>query len=327
VGNSRLPAVPVEEFNLLPGETLAGGLRRVSLNQFDSALSGLRSQGTSRDVAIHEMRKANKRIRAVLRMVRPTIGDRVFKAENAALRDIARSVAGMRDGAVLVDAVGQMRTRYGHLLAAGVFADLEDRLRRRHERMLRRVLDDDEVLESVVRGLHRARSRYAAWPVELEDPLMSVGRNRGRAISNSFGSIGPGISATYREGQKQMSRAMASGRTEHLHEWRKQVKYLRHQMEVVSAVWPEVVGGLASSLSHLGDVLGDDHDQSELVRMVASLPDLMPDPDERNLLVALSQQRRRELQGAAVVMGKRIYAESPDRFTQRLGAYWSAWKV
>ena len=28
VGNSRLPAVPVEEFKLHPGETLAGGLRR-----------------------------------------------------------------------------------------------------------------------------------------------------------------------------------------------------------------------------------------------------------------------------------------------------------
>ena len=124
-----------------------------------------------------------------------------------------------------------------------------------------------------------------------------------------------------------MRSAIAAPTPEHFHEWRKQVKYLRHQMEIVSPVWPEVVGGLATSLSHLGDVLGDDHDQAELVRLVASLPDLMPDPDERNLLVALSQQRRRELQGAAVVMGKRIYAESPDRFTRRLEAYWSAWRV
>ena len=107
-----------------------------------------------------------------------------------------------------------------------------------------------------------------------------------------------------------MRSAISAPTPEHFHEWRKQVKYLRHQMEIVSPVWPEVVGGLATSLSHLGDVLGDDHDQSELVRLVASLPDLMPDPDERNLLVALSQQRRRELAGAAVVMGKRIYAES-----------------
>lgn len=327
MGDSRLPAVPVAEFNLNPGEALAGGLRRLSLDQFDLALTGLRGQSVSRDVAIHEMRKASKRIRALLRMVRPVIGERVFKAENAALRDAARLVAGVRDGAVLIDAVARTRGRYGHLLAPGVFIDLEDRLRRRHQRMLGRVLDDDEVLQHVVGELHRARSRYAAWPIDLEDPRFPAGRSNRRAISNSFSSIGPGIAATYRDGQKQMRLAIAGPTTEHLHEWRKHVKYLRHQVEIVSPVWPEVVGGLAASLSHLGDVLGDDHDQSELVRLVASLPDLMPDPDERNLLVALSQQRRRELQGAALVMGKRIYAEAPDRFSMRLEAYWSAWKV
>ena len=168
--DSRLPAVPVPDFNLIPGEALAGGLRRLSLEQFDVALTGLRAQSASRDVAIHEMRKASKRIRALLRMVRPAIGERVFKAENGALRDAARLVSGVRDGAVLVDAVGRMRSRYGHLLAPGVFVDLEDRLRRRHQRMVGRVLDDDEVMEQVVGELHRARSRYAAWPVELEDP-------------------------------------------------------------------------------------------------------------------------------------------------------------
>ena len=124
-----------------------------------------------------------------------------------------------------------------------------------------------------------------------------------------------------------MRSAIKLGGVEHFHEWRKQVKYLRHQMEIISPVWPEVVGGLATSLSHLGDVLGDDHDQSELTCLIGSLPDLMPDPDERNLLVALSQQRRRDLQAAAVVMGKRIYAESAERFTMRLGAYWSAWRM
>ena len=319
--------MPEPDFILSPGEDLAGGLRRISLDQFDAALTGLRTQASNRDVTIHEMRKANKRIRAILRMVRPAIGERVFKAENAALRDVARGVAGVRDAAVLVEAVAQMRGRYGHLLADWVFENLEHGLRRRHTRMVTRVLDDDEAMESVVRGLHRARSRYAAWPIEMEDAPFAVGRSSRGVIRNKFGSIGPGIEATYREGQKEMRSAIELGGVEHFHEWRKQVKYLRHQMEIISPVWPEVVGGLAKSLSDLGDVLGDDHDQAELTSLIGSLPDLMPDPDERNLLVALTQQRRRELQGAAVVMGKRIYAESPERFSMRLGAYWSAWRV
>ena len=323
---AHLPAIPSPEFSLVPGEPLAGALRRLSVEQFDVALNGLRGQHTSRDVAVHEMRKAAKRIRAVLRMVRPAIGDRVFRAENAALRDAAKVVSGVRDGAVLVDAVKGMRSRYGHLLAPGVFVDLEGRLGRRHQRIVGRVIDDEEVMQQVVGALHRARSRYAAWPVDLEDPYAVRGTSR-RVIANTFSSIGGGIAATYQGGQREMRSAISAPTPEHFHEWRKQVKYLRHQMEIISPVWPEVVGGLAASLSQLGDVLGDDHDQAELIRLVASVPDLMPDADERNLLVALSQHRRRELEGAAMVMGKRIYAESADRFTRRLEAYWSAWSL
>jgi CHAD domain-containing protein len=204
--------------------------------------------------------------------------------------------------------------------------DLEDRLTRRHERMTRRVVENEDAFERATAVLYKARSRYSAWPIDAEDSIGLIGRSS-KAISNKFGSIGPGIAATYRAGQEDMKTALSSPTSAHFHEWRKQVKYLRHQMEVVSPLWPEVVGGLALSLAHLGDVLGDDHDQSELIRLVASVPDLMPDPDERNLLVALSQQRRRELEAAAAVMGRRIYAESSDRFALRLGAYWSAWKI
>jgi CHAD domain-containing protein len=122
-----------------------------------------------------------------------------------------------------------------------------------------------------------------------------------------------------------MRRAFADRRPETFHEWRKQVKYLRHQMEIVTPLWPEVVGGTAASLAQLSDVLGDDHDQAELIRIVATLPEVAPDPDERHLLVALSNDRRRELQGAARVMGGRIFAESPEQFASRLKAYWFAW--
>jgi CHAD domain-containing protein len=308
------------DFNLIPGETLATGLRRLSIDQFELALTGLTDPSVNRDGAIHEMRKATKRLRALLRMVRPNIGDKVYRAENAVLRDAAARVSGMRDGAVMVDAVRRVRSRYGHLLAQGTFGDLEARLAGRHKRMSNRVLEDEETIHHLVTVLYRARSRYAAWPVDPEDP-----RFGSKVIPNGFRAIGPGIDATYARGRSEMKLAYARPTPEHFHAWRKRVKYLRHQMEVFSPVWPEVVGGLASSLEALGDVLGDEHDQAEMIRLVASLPELVGDPDERNLLIALAQQRRRELQAAARVMGARVFAEQPDQFGNRLKAYWSAW--
>jgi CHAD domain-containing protein len=314
-----LPALPSPEFRLLPSESLAGGLQRICLEQFEASLSGL-STRSDLNTTIHELRKSNKRVRALLRMVRPVIGDKVYRAENNVLAHASRLVAPARDGKVLVDAVARLRSRYGHLLAAGTFGGIEERLRHRHERMLARVTDDPELLRQVSAIIYKARSRYAAWPTEPDEIRFGP-----RIISNSFRSIGEGTGHTYERGRRSMTLAYRSSTPEHFHEWRKQVKYLRHQMEIMSPLWPEVIGGLASSLEQLGDVLGEDHDQSELVRLTAAIPELAPDPDERNLLIALSNQRRRELEGAARVMGGRIYAEGGPQFRNRLQAYWSAW--
>ncbi|MGH8957722.1 MAG: CHAD domain-containing protein [Acidimicrobiia bacterium] len=315
----HLPALPAPEFHLIPGEDLPSGLQRICLEQFETSLDTLSERGDV-NLAIHELRKSNKRVRALLRMVRPVIGDMVYRAENDALARASRLVAPVRDGRVLLDAASRLRSRYGHLLAPGVFEGVEERLRGRHERMMSRVLDDPEVVQEVTAIIYRARSRYAAWPTDSSDP-----RYGARMIPNSFRSIGGGVGQTYERGRKAMNVAYRTRAPEQFHEWRKQVKYLRHQMEILDPVWPEVIGGLAASLEQLGDVLGDDHDQSELIGLVAALPDLAPDPDERNLMVALSNQRRRELEGAARVMGGRIYAEGAAQFTGRLKAYWSAW--
>jgi CHAD domain-containing protein len=314
-----LPALPAPDFHLIPGENLSGALRRISLEQFEASLDSLSSR-SDLNLAIHELRKSNKRVRALLRMVRPVIGDKVYRAENGALARASRLVAPVRDGKVLLDAVTRLRGRYSHLLASGVFGGVEDRLRSRQDRMMNRILDDPEVLAEVTAIIYRARSRYAAWPTDPSDP-----RYGARIIPNSFRSIGGGVGRTYAQGRKAMEGAYRTRDPGQFHAWRKQVKYLRHQMEILAPLWPEVIGGLAASLEQLGDVLGDDHDQTELIALVAALPELAPDPDERNLLMALSHQRRRELEGAARVMGGRIYAEAGEQFSGRLKAYWSAW--
>lgn len=310
----------VPDFALTPGDSLASNLRRLSVAEFEQSLEGFSDPSTPRDVAIHEMRKSAKRVRALLRMVRPALGEKIYRYENSLLRDTAAMVSPVRDGIVMVEAVERIRSRYGRLLAAGVFGTIEDRLRSRHERLSRRVLEDDETLSQVVNTLYRARSRYAAWPVDASDP-----RSGHQVLAHSWVTVAGGVGATYGRGRREMEAAIQRPTPERFHAWRKRVKYLRHQMEILSPLWWEVVGGLAASLDSLGEVLGEEHDLAELTRLVTTVPDVATDPDERSLLVGLALNRRLELQGAARVSGARIYAESSDQFTRRLGAYWQAW--
>ncbi len=319
---AHLPAVRLPNFALSPGETLAANLRRLSVGELEQSLEGFSDPGTPRDVAIHEMRKSAKRVRALLRMVRPALGKRVYRYENTLLRDTATLVSGVRDGIVMVEAVERIRARYGRLLAPDVFEAVEDRLRSRHQRLSLRVLEDENVIGQVTSTLYKARSRYAAWPVDPTDP-----RSAKQVLPHSWSALAEGVGATYARGRREMHLTIEQPSPEHFHAWRKRVKYLRYQMEILSPLWWEVVGGLASSLDTLGEMLGEEHDLSELTRLVTTIPDLAPDPDERSLLVGLALNRRLELQRAAQMSGARIYAESGQQFTRRLGAYWQAWTL
>ena len=108
------------------------------------------------------------------------------------------------------------------------------------------------------------------------------------------------------------------------HEWRKRVKYLRHQMEALHMLWPEVIGGMAQALDTLGETIGDEHDLAELAHLIVSNPAIVPDDDGRRAVLVEVASRRLEFQALALRIGATIYHEKPRAFTARLGEYWNA---
>jgi hypothetical protein len=98
-------------------------------------------------------------------------------------------------------------------------------------------------------------------------------------------------------------------------------------MEILTPMWPEVMIGMAITLDRIGELLGQDHDLSQLLEHVADRPDLCPNPLERSLLAALVEQRRSDLQTAARILGRRIYTETPAALDDRFRGYWEAMEL
>jgi CHAD domain-containing protein len=310
-----LPAVP-DGFGIGHREPLANGLRRVSIEQLDLALAALADAPV--EVAVHEVRKSTKRLRAVLRLVRTGLGNKRYSAENAILRDTARLLAPMRDAYVRLEAVEMLRERYDAQLRPSTFQGAIDVLTVRKDRLYDHASDE---WSKTLYALRSARARYAAWPVDEESA-----RAHGMAvIPHAFASVEEGLARTYARGREEMDDARRRPTADNFHRWRKRAKYLRHQMEILTPVWPDVLGGHAVSLERLGDLLGSEHDLAELLRFLAGHPEICPDPVERSMLVALVQHRRVELQTASLSLGSRIYAEPVGRFTQRVRDYWVSW--
>ncbi len=303
-------------------EPLGAGVKRVTMEQLELAAAGFFDAEAGFGTAVHESRKAIKRVRALLRMVRGEIPGKIYAFESASLRDTAHLMASVRSSQGVLNAVTSIQALYGELLATGTFDELATRLVRRRDLSEIAAVEDPNLVGRVVRSLERAYQRYSAWPTDPEAREVY-----GIGISDTYQALEPGVGQTYRDGRRRMASAYRIGGTGDFHAWRKRVKDFRHQMEFLAPLWPEVLVGTAMTANRLGDLLGEDNDLAELGQLMTTRPDLCPDSRERSLLRALTRQRRIELQTASEILGRRIYAEQADGFSGRLGEYWGARKM
>jgi CHAD domain-containing protein len=91
-------------FQLKSDQSLRKNLWRIARKQIDSALEALTGpKSGTRDEAVHEARKSLKKVRAVLRLARPVIGEADYRGENACYRDSARPLTEVRDARILIE--------------------------------------------------------------------------------------------------------------------------------------------------------------------------------------------------------------------------------
>ncbi len=306
------------KLRLSRAEPLHAGVRRLCLDQFDFAIGHL-AENSDHDMAVHEARKALRRVRALLRLVRDEIGEESFGPENVVLRDTGRLLTEARSGAVLATVLQGIGERYRGLLVPDAFAAIAAELEERKAAALHRLYGDSGTRSEIGTTLRSVRGRYAAGAEGELGRQVSLVRNR-------FDAIAPGLARTYGRGRRAMAEAYRDPTPENFHEWRKRVRYLRFQLEALQGMWPEVVGGAAVAAASLADALGEEHDLAELGHLVGSKSSPAPTKRYQELLLAITERRRSALQGRARRLGRRLYAEPPDRFVARLGAYWAAWR-
>lgn len=317
--SNQVVITPLPDFRLGVSEPLPVGLKRLTTNELETAASRFYDGEEAFAGAIHEARKSTKRVRSALRLVRSEVSTKVFRFEDEMMRDTARMIAPIRDAIVMVESIDLLDRIYGHLLAVGVLEETRQNLDFRRERIETRAMEDPDLVLSVVHRFEKAHGRYSNWPVDPESRGVYGG-----GIRDSFEAVGPGVKRTYRHGRDRMVDAYKHPSTEKFHTWRRSVKYLRHQMEMLTPLWPEVVVGMAITLERVGEMLGQDHDLAMLSSAIANDDGLCPDPALRSLIVALASQRRSDLQTAARILGRRVFAERPESITGRLEVYWES---
>jgi CHAD domain-containing protein len=240
--------------------------------------------------------------------MRDHIGADLYREANVAIRDAARLVAPVRDAQVLIKTLDNTVSGSDGTLDARTFNDTRRALKAAHGRLRQRLLYRGIATEQAGAGLATVQQRSHDWPL-------------GNVI---FDDLRPGLARVYRRGRRAMERAYNDPSPQQFHEWRKQVKYLWHHLELLQPAWPGLLAALADETHDLSDLLGDEHDRTVLEEHLCARPDMVTDPDAGRLLTAALSEQREHLRAAARPLGARIYAETADQFTKRLAGYWNA---
>ena len=297
-------------FELRADEGLSSGIHRIAKGEIEKVREYVGGSPTgSRDEMVHEARKGLKRLRAMLRLVRPAIVRKVYRRENIAFRDAARPLSEVRDAKILVETLDKIVNTNGKAQRGQPFAAVRQELVRNQQGVREKVLDHDETFTKVDSVMKRALDSLDDW-VDVDD---------------SWSSVGEGVQRVYRRGRRAFSIASDKPTVEHLHELRKQVKYLRHQLELLRPMKASVLEPLAGRAEELGDVLGDDHDLAMLRREVAGDPGRFGGPEVVDSILGRIDRRRERLERRAVSLGQRIFRKTPKDFVERMHAYWKAW--
>lgn len=299
---------PPVNYRLAPDETIPDGIRRIVLEQADLGYWQLTASTWHPDLAVHDARKAFKRIRAALRLVRDETGNTVYQRENIVYRDASRHLSRMRDSAVMAITLAKLAAHYADELPDNAFATMHDRIMDMHTTAVRTIIEEGTLLDQIATMIASARPRLVTLPVDDE----------------TFATVRLGIMRVYGRGQRAMAHALLAQTPHAFHDWRKRVKYLRYQMEILNNLWPATIDVFANQLELLSDTLGDEHDLYEVGGLVQRVPTLCDGDAECLQLLALIDRRRRELQTAARPLGARLYAETPQKFGARMTVYWQA---
>jgi len=297
-------------YRIKRGETVRQGVERIAMEQIRRARRELRGDAPDAAEAVHQARKRFKKLRALLRLVRPVMSQQVFKAENRFFRDKARALASARDDQVMLDTLETLGAGGSEESVPEELAGLRDRLAARRDAHLQSGGEDlGDRMSEVAEALERYPDRIADW----------------RIWAKGFEALAPGLERSYREGRKALKAVCKKPDQVRFHEWRKRVKDHWYHSRLLTGLWPEVMEARGVELSRLADLLGDEHDLAVFGQTLdtAAKESLTPEAEKR--LLRQVSRRQKRLRRKALVLGRRVYAEKPKRLRQRWTAYWEAW--
>ncbi|MFN7928909.1 MAG: CHAD domain-containing protein [Blastocatellia bacterium] len=273
---------------------LATQLHQFAHQQIETALDYATNSAHDARLAVHETRRCLKRLRALLRLVRAAVGDTIYDRDQRYLRDLGQRLAALRDATAMQQTLDSLQNQAANALSGKSWRAFKKGVRGRQPRA-------EQILLVVAAKLKVARSRIMNWPLETADESL----------------LRKALRKSYRQGRRARKVARVEPQPEHLHEWRKRVNQLRHQLRILQIIQLVTEKEPLQRSRALVEALGTYND---LAVLAARLSQLKVDErtSESQTLTQLIQTAQTKEEATAKQLGAKLYRHSAKAFLKAL---------
>ena len=298
----------VDDHTLHAGEPAVAAWRRAVEVLLASAIHRLRPPDANTAEDIHAVRVAIKHTRALLRMIRPALPERIYLAEDDHLKAAAQQLSKLRDADVGRDLLRDLSTKARGRNEKRAFASV--RASYESASAGRRSQNRERARRAVIGALESSRADLRVVPVEAAEWV----------------AIGPGAEAIYRSCRRRMHKALRSGDDRAFHRWRTRLKNLLHVLQFLAPIQPKKLGKLAKKLTRLHQLIGADHDLIVLTTTLCEQTKETSDTASVSVVLRRVKRERANLRKKVRHLAVATLEEKPGHFLRRLGRRWMKWR-
>ena len=289
-------------FYLAKRESTHKSIKRIFVDLINENILLLSLEGDNVDKSIHDARKNFKKLRAVLRLVRSDLSPHFYKTHNTHFRNLSRKIAGLRDSFIIIETLEKLLSENNRKLEE--YDSLISYLKNDYFETKNRILFEENSPLSVISSLQFSLNEFENMPL----------------ISDGFDTLELGIENIYSKGKYFLNTTYSIPTSEVFHEWRKNVKYLWHLLQIIQPINYRRLKKLTKDFKILSDFIGDEHDLFELQNtlLAKNIEDLQ--------LIQMIKAKQFSLRADAWKLGEKLYSSSAKDFVIPLKNDYMKWK-
>ena len=290
---------------LSPDKAFGKQIVRFAGDELGNAVQVLTKRPDGLHKAIHEARRAFKRVRGLCRLVQAA-DEAFFVQMRREIGALGQSLSILRDASALIESCSRQQAFAFRDDVAAAFQRLMDILLAHHKTLM----SDTGLLEQTVDA---AIAKCKAIQSEFDDLKLDLDAVKAAKV------LRKGWKRTLRKGQAAIVQCENSPVTEAFHDLRKAAQAHVQQTNLLLDLWPSLLVQRQKDAKAISDILGEDHDLCILLEKIASDEALKPD---RFVLETSIAERQSHLRSQALEKSKLLFSPDADFEARRIEMLW-----